>query len=55
MDFCLVSDTCEDLTYSNGFNSVYSAGLIPAPVLLVYKNLETGYFNVQLFNFFSHQ
>jgi hypothetical protein len=53
MDFCALSDTCEDLLYSNGFKSVYSTGAIPAPVLLIYKNLETGYFNVQLYNFFS--
>ena len=52
-DFCLLSDSCQDLTYSNGFGSVYSQGLIPSPVLLIYKNLETGYFRVELFNFFS--
>jgi hypothetical protein len=52
-DFCLLSDTCQDLIYSNGFGSVYSQGLIPSPVLLIYKNLETGYFHVGTYNFFS--
>ena len=50
---CVLSDPCQDIIWSNGFNSVYSQGLIPAPVIVVYKNLENGSFQVLTVNFFS--
>ena len=51
--FCLFDDPCSALIYNNGFPDV-NDGRFPSPVIVIFHNMDTGYWASGIFNFVAN-
>jgi hypothetical protein len=50
VNFCLFDDPCSSLVFNSGFPDVNDS-FIPSPVIVLFHNMDTGYWASGIFNF----